>query len=78
MLSQFAIILRLVTLVSGEWRCQVTAGSYEDDDALSSKRARLVVRVPPQGPRIFHDGVALGPSVSYEQPSSFSSKESVG
>ena len=42
----------------------MTAGSYEDDDALSSKRARLVVRVPPQDPRIFHDGVALGPSVS--------------
>ena len=37
----------------GEWRCQVTSSSYQAGDGLSSEPARLVVRQPPDQPRIF-------------------------
>jgi len=40
----------------GDWRCQVTPSSFDQDDALSSTSARLTVRIPPDGPKIFFKG----------------------
>jgi len=47
---------RKFTIYLGEWRCQVTSSSFNADDALSSRLARLVVRIPPSDPRIYFNG----------------------
>ncbi|XP_046443761.1 kin of IRRE-like protein 1 isoform X5 [Daphnia pulex] len=39
-------------LDAGEWECQVTASSFDAQDALTSDPARLVVRVPPSPPQL--------------------------
>lgn len=43
----------------GEWKCQVTSSSFDADDALSSKAAKLIVRIPPAEPRIYYNGQFL-------------------
>ena len=48
----------------GGWRCQVTSSSYTADDALSSKVAKLVVRIPPTDPRLFFDGGIIDSQVN--------------
>ena len=48
----------------GEWKCQVTSSSYDSDDALSSRPARLVVRIPPEDPQIYYRGRILNDEVS--------------
>ncbi|CAH2048776.1 unnamed protein product, partial [Iphiclides podalirius] len=40
----------------GAWKCQVTASSYNVQDALSSSAAQLVVRASPRPPEILHNG----------------------
>ena len=49
---------------TGEWKCQVTSSSYDSDDALSSKPARLVVRIPPEDPQIYYKGRLMTDNVS--------------
>uniref|UniRef100_A0A182PPH8 Ig-like domain-containing protein n=1 Tax=Anopheles epiroticus TaxID=199890 RepID=A0A182PPH8_9DIPT len=46
----------------GLWECQVTASDFTTQDALTSQPVRLVVRVPPQRPRLEHEGVHVPPS----------------
>ncbi|CAG0880543.1 unnamed protein product [Cyprideis torosa] len=43
----------------GDWECQVTASTYQSKDALTSRPARLVVRVPPQTPIIEFNGIQI-------------------
>ncbi|KXJ84278.1 hypothetical protein RP20_CCG014296 [Aedes albopictus] len=45
----------------GLWECQVTASDFTTQDALTSQPVRLVVRVPPQRPRLEHEGVHVPP-----------------
>jgi len=44
---------------NAEWVCQVSPSSFDSDDALSSRPARLIVRIPPSAPRIYHEGQFL-------------------
>lgn len=43
----------------GLWECQVTASSFESQDALASKPARLVVREPPKSFTIIKENVPI-------------------
>eukprot|EP00095_Tigriopus_kingsejongensis_P010153 maker-scaffold575_size133042-snap-gene-0.26 protein:Tk10153 transcript:maker-scaffold575_size133042-snap-gene-0.26-mRNA-1 annotation:"hypothetical protein DAPPUDRAFT_54063" len=52
----------------GEWQCQVTASAYTTDDALSSESGRVVVRIPPAEPRIFHDESQADNEVTHHWP----------
>ena len=52
------------SFTSGEWKCQVTSSSYDSDDALSSRPARLVVRIPPEDPQIYYKGRLMNNKVS--------------
>ncbi|KAL1517904.1 hypothetical protein ABEB36_001607 [Hypothenemus hampei] len=45
----------------GNWECQVTASDFHTQDALTSHPVRLVVRVPPQRPRIEFNGTQILP-----------------
>ncbi|XP_060519861.1 irregular chiasm C-roughest protein isoform X2 [Cylas formicarius] len=45
----------------GSWECQVTASDFHTQDALTSHPVRLVVRVPPQRPRIEFNGTQILP-----------------
>ncbi|XP_049818433.1 irregular chiasm C-roughest protein isoform X2 [Aethina tumida] len=45
----------------GSWECQVTASDFHTQDALTSSPIRLVVRVPPQRPRIEFNGTQVHP-----------------
>ncbi|KAG5889614.1 hypothetical protein JTB14_002004 [Gonioctena quinquepunctata] len=45
----------------GIWECQVTASDFHTQDALTSRPVRLVVRVPPQRPRIEYNGTQVLP-----------------
>ncbi|XP_057662340.1 kin of IRRE-like protein 2 [Diorhabda carinulata] len=45
----------------GSWECQVTASDFHTQDALTSHPVRLVVRVPPQRPRIEYNGTQVLP-----------------
>ncbi|XP_058119273.1 uncharacterized protein LOC131261290 [Anopheles coustani] len=45
----------------GLWECQVTASDFTTQDALTSQPVRLVVRVPPQRPRLEYEGVHVPP-----------------
>ncbi|XP_050311765.1 irregular chiasm C-roughest protein isoform X2 [Anthonomus grandis grandis] len=45
----------------GNWECQVTASDFHTQDALTSHPVRLVVRVPPQRPRIEYNGTQVLP-----------------
>lgn len=45
----------------GSWECQVTASDFHTQDALTSHPVRLVVRVPPQRPRIEFNGTQVLP-----------------
>ena len=62
--SKSFIIKSVLKFFSGEWRCQVTSSSYFDDDALSSRPVRLVVRIPPSEPRIYYNGQFLNKEVN--------------
>ena len=48
-----------IPFFSADWVCQVSPSSFDADDALSSRSARLIVRIPPMAPRIYHDGEFL-------------------
>jgi len=43
----------------GLWECQVTASSFESQDALASKPARLVVREPPKSFTIIKENLPI-------------------
>ncbi|XP_015833193.1 irregular chiasm C-roughest protein isoform X3 [Tribolium castaneum] len=45
----------------GNWECQVTASDFHTQDALTSQPIHLVVRVPPQRPRIEYNGTQVLP-----------------
>ncbi|XP_044269442.1 irregular chiasm C-roughest protein isoform X2 [Tribolium madens] len=45
----------------GNWECQVTASDFHTQDALTSQPVHLVVRVPPQRPRIEYNGTQVLP-----------------
>ncbi|CAH1372543.1 unnamed protein product [Tenebrio molitor] len=45
----------------GNWECQVTASDFHTQDALTSLPVHLVVRVPPQRPRIEYNGTQVLP-----------------
>ena len=51
-------------LILGEWKCQVTSSSFDSGDALSSRPARLVVRIPPEDPQIYYKGQLMNDKVS--------------
>ena len=54
----------MICVLLGEWKCQVTSSSYDSDDALSSRPARLVVRIPPEDPQIYYNGRLMNNEVS--------------
>lgn len=43
----------------GLWECQVTASDFSAQDALTSQPVRLVVRVPPQRPRLEYETATI-------------------
>lgn len=45
----------------GLWECQVTASDFTTQDALTSQPIRLVVRVPPQRPRLEYETSTIMP-----------------
>lgn len=45
----------------GLWECQVTASDFTTQDALTSQPVRIVVRVPPQRPRLEYETVTVLP-----------------
>ena len=53
-----------ISIFSADWVCQVSPSSFDADDALSSRSARLIVRIPPMAPRIYYDGQFLNTEVS--------------
>ncbi|GLV42586.1 uncharacterized protein CBL_03325 [Carabus blaptoides fortunei] len=58
-----SLLIRVAQLEfdDGFWECQVTASDFTTQDALTSQPVRLVVRVPPQQPRIEYNGSQVLP-----------------
>ncbi|XP_024876709.1 hemicentin-2-like [Temnothorax curvispinosus] len=56
-----------LTFDDGDWECQVTSSDFTRQDALSSDKSRLVVRVKPHKPQLEYARVPLGATLTLKE-----------